>query len=506
MVTAEQQPTTTSENSPMIDVVNPATQEVIGQIPVTSETAVADAVERARFAQKSWGALTVKQRLRFFRSWLDVLWDKQDEGIAVLRRENGKASGSAMAEFIGVDALGQYYIHNAPRILKPKRRPTLFPGMQSAKQYYKPHGVVGVISPWNYPMLIPFMDIIPALVAGNTVIFKPSEITPFIAQWAVELMYQVGIPRDVIQIVHGDGRTGAAVVQKVDYLHFTGSTEVGRKVGKSCAERLIPFSLELGGKDPAIVLSDADPDKTAIGLIQGAFENAGQACVSIERVYVEAPIYDRLLERLKFYAPQMKYGLDDSLDVVAGTMTNLAELERTIDHIQDAVSKGAEIVYGGKPRPDIGALVHEPTILTNVDHNMKVMQEETFGPIMPIMKVKDAEEAIRRANDNVYGLSASIWSRDFKRAEALALRLDTGDVGINRSQHMIGTPGFATGGQRESGLGRRNGAEGLLKYTASQVILTDNQRFVEDTLSIATPFANRALRILHQIRRYVPFI
>jgi succinate-semialdehyde dehydrogenase / glutarate-semialdehyde dehydrogenase len=506
MVTAEQQTEKTSESPEMIDVLNPATQEVIGQIPVTGAAAVADAVERARLAQKSWSALTIKERMRFFRSWLDVLWDKQDEGIALLRRENGKASGSAMAEFIGVDALGQFYLHNAPRILKPKRRPTLFPTMQSAKQFYKPHGVVGVISPWNYPMLIPFMDIIPALIAGNTVVFKPSEITPFIAQWAVDLMYQVGIPRDVIQIVHGDGRTGTAVVQKVDYLHFTGSTEVGRKVGKACAEQLIPFSLELGGKDPAIVLADADPDKTAIGLIQGAFENSGQACVSIERVYVEAPIYDRLLERLKFYAPQMKYGLDAGLDLVAGTMTNQAELDRTIEHVQDAVSKGAEIVYGGKPRPDIGALVHEPTILTNVDHDMKVMQEETFGPIMPIMKVKDAEEALRFANDTNYGLSASIWSRDFKRAQKLALCLDTGDVGINRSQHMIGTPGFATGGQRESGLGRRNGAEGLLKYTASQVILTDNQLFVEDTLSIATPFVVRALRTLHKIRRYIPFI
>ena len=489
-----------------IDVVNPATQAVIGQISVTGDAEVAAAVERARHAQTAWGALTVKERTRFVRHWLDLLWDRQDEGIKTLRRENGKADGSAFAEFVAVDLIAQYYIHHAPAILKPKRRPVIFPIMQWAKVFYKPHGVVGIITPWNYPFALPFMDMIPALLAGNTIVLKPSEITPFIAQWGVDLLHEVGIPRDVVQVVQGDGRTGAALVQHVDFLQFTGSAAVGRVVGKACVERLIPYTLELGGKDPAIVLADADPDKTAVGLIQGAFENAGQMCISIERVYVEAPIYDRLLASIRRYAQQITFGLQDGLEIVAGSLTKQDEYDRTIAHIKDAVAKGATIIYGGKPRPDLGPLVHEPTILVDVDHTMDIMREETFGPVMPIMKVKDVDEAVHLANDTNYGLSASVFSQDLKRAQAVALRLDTGDVGVNRAQHMIGTPGIPTGGQRESGLGRRNGPEGLLKYTASQSILLDNLLFAEDTLSLATPFILRMVRLLRRIRRYVPFV
>lgn len=501
-----ERPESQTDTRETIDVLNPVTQEVIKQIPVTTAEEVADAVERARFAQTAWAGLSVKERNRFVRCWLDLLWERQDEGIEILRRENGKTESGAFLEIMVVDSLGQYYINHANKILKAKRRPTLFPGVQWAKVFRKPHGVVGVISPWNYPFTLPFMDTVAALIAGNTVVLKPSEVTPLIAEWAVELMHEAGIPRDVIQVAHGDGRTGRALVDTADYIQFTGSTATGRKVGMRAAGRLIPYSLELGGKDPAIVLNDADSEMTAIGLIQGAFENSGQMCISIERVYVEEGIYDKLLERLNHYIKQVTQSADAGLDVVLGSMTNQAELERTKAHLDDAVKKGAKIIAGGNPRPDLGPLFFEPTIVVDADHTMDVMREETFGPVMPIMKVKNADEAIRLSNDSEYGLSASIFSRNLSRAQKLALKIDTGDVSVNRAQYVTGTPGLPSGGQRNSGTGRRNGPEGLLKYTVSQSILLDNMIGAEKSLQIATPFVVRLLKTLRIIRRYIPFI
>lgn len=491
----------------MIDVLNPVTQEIIGQLPCSTNDDVRAAEERARFAQKTWGALTVKERTKFIRRWLDLLWERQDEGIEVLRRENGKARGSALIEFLAIDGVGQYLIHQAPRILKPKRRPTIFPTIHWAKVHYKPHGVVGIISPWNYPFAVPFIDTLPALIAGNTVLLKPSEVTPFIGQWGVDLMYEVGIPRDVIQVVQGDGRTGAALVEHVDYIQFTGSTAVGRKVGIKAAERLIPYSLELGGNDPSIVLDDANIEMAAIGLIQGAFENAGQMCISIERVYVEETVYEPLLEKLQEFAKNITINAEDGMSTVVGSMTNAAELKRTQAHIDDAVKKGAKVIVGGNPRPELGEFFFEPTILVDVDHTMDIMRDETFGPVMPIMKVKNEEEAIRLAGDTEYGLSASIFSGNHQRAIKVALQLDTGDVAINRAQYVFGTPALPSGGQRNSGFGRRNGSEGLLKYTNSQSVLIDNLMVgAEKELIIATPFALMALKMLRRIRRFVPFI
>lgn len=498
---------TTSDATPtLLDVMNPVTGERIGQVPVTSPQSVADAVERARFAQKSWGRMTIADRAHLLQAWIDLVWAKQDEGIRILRRENGKPDSGAFLEILGIDGVTQYYINHASAILKPRRRRTLFPGIQWAKVFYKPHGVVGIISPWNYPFTLAFMDMIPALIAGNTVVLKPSEVTPFVATWGVDLMYEAGIPRDVVQIVHGDGSTGAALVEHVDYVQFTGSTAVGRKVGVRCAERLIPYSLELGGKDPSIVLDDANLDMTATGLIKGAFENAGQMCISIERVYVEDAIHDRLVDRILDYMQDMNVGAGDGMDVHMGTLTNRTELERAEAHIADAVSKGARVVYGGKRRPDLGDLFFEPTVLVDVDHSMDIMREETFGPVMPIMRVRDADEAVRLANDSVYGLSASVFSSDLKRAQGVALQIDSGDVSVNRAQFVIATPDLPSGGQRQSGLGRRNGPEGLLKFTATQSILLDNLWGQKPALVIADALSIRLVKALRVLRRYLPVL
>jgi aldehyde dehydrogenase (NAD+)/succinate-semialdehyde dehydrogenase/glutarate-semialdehyde dehydrogenase len=306
--------------------------------------------------------------------------------------------------------------------------------------------------------------------------------------------------------MHGDGRTGRALVDQVDYVAFTGSTAVGREVGKRAAERLIPHSLELGGKDPLIVMADADIEQAASGVLRGALENAGQVCVSTERVYVEEPIYDQFVERLRHWAEKLTVGNEGGFEVHVGSMTSEREMLRAENHIKNAVEKGAAVIYGGDRRPDLGPYFLEPTILVNVDHTMDIMQEETFGPLIPIMRVRDVDEALRLANDSEYGLSGAIFTRDLKRGEALATRIDSGDVSINRPQFVAGTPSLPWGGQKNSGIGRRGGPEGLMRFVAPQSILTDSLRGSLPALGHIDPITLRLILLLRRIRRYVSFI
>ena len=489
-----------------IPVKNPVTGEMIGHIPVHTRQDVEDAVERARFAQKSWRSLSVKTRADIMRRWADLVWEQQNDVVRTIRRETGKTDGTAFSELIVMDVTVNYYFHNAARLLKPQSRNPLIPFVHRARVHYHPYGVVGVISPWNFPFHLPFVDIIPALIAGNTVVLKPSEITPYSAELGVELLYKAGVPRDVVQIVHGPGSTGQALVDTADYIAFTGSTATGRKIAARAGERLIPCSMELGGKHPALVLSDAEIETTASGLIQGAFENAGQFCMGIERAYVADEVHDHLVERIQHYLSQYTYGAGDGRLVHMGSLTNERELERIEAHVQDALSKGATLVHGGKRRPDLGPLFFEPTVLTNVDHSMSVMKEETFAPMLPIMKVKGTEEAIRLANDSEYGLAASVWTKDLAKGELVATRLMYGDVTVNVSQMIIGTPSLPSGGRRASGLGRRNGPEGLMRYVGSQSVVLNNGLFQDPTLSVVDDKTLMTVKILRIIRRYVPFI
>jgi succinate-semialdehyde dehydrogenase/glutarate-semialdehyde dehydrogenase len=366
--------------------------------------------------------------------------------------------------------------------------------------------VAGFITPWNYPLNNAFIDLIPALIAGNTVLLKPSEITPHTALYTVELMRKVGIPRDVMQVLTGDGSTGAALIEHVDYISFTGSTAVGRKIAARAAERLIPCSLELGGKDPLIVLKDADIELAASGTLVGALENAGQVCVGIERVYVEDAVYDRFIERIKHYAAQLKLGAEDGIHVHVGSLTNERELLRCEAQVADAVARGAQVVHGGKRRPDLGPLFYEPTVLVNVDHDMEVMREETFGPLIPIMRVKDRDEAIRLANDSQYGLSASVFTKDLRLGEQLATRIESGDVNVNCTQWTFGTASVPMGGVKNSGFGRRNGPEGLMRFVRSQSILIDNQLGSKPNLTLLDPVAINTAYFLRKLRRYIPFL
>jgi succinate-semialdehyde dehydrogenase / glutarate-semialdehyde dehydrogenase len=489
-----------------IAVKNPVTSEEIGKIPITSADEVRAAAGRARAAQPAWEGRGVKERANLLRAWADLLWDDQKQAMQKIRSETGKNEIGSWLEVVVVDTVVAYYHQQAPRFLKPQTRRSLFPGKQTARVYYKPHGVCGFITPWNYPLNNAFIDLIPALIAGNTVLLKPSEITPFTAQYAVELMYRVGIPKDVIQIVMGDGRTGAALIDEVDYISFTGSTATGRKIAMRAAERLIPCSLELGGKDPLIILKDADVDLAASGTLIGALENAGQVCISTERVYVEDAIYDQYVERIRHYANQLHMGSGDGYDVHVGSLTNERELLRTEAQVKDAVEKGAEIVYGGKRRPDLGPLFFEPTVLANVNHDMLAMNEETFGPLVPIMRVKDADEALRLANDSEYGLSAAIFTKDLKRGEQLATRIESGDVCVNTTQWTFGTPSLPMGGVKNSGMGRRNGPEGLLRFVKAQSVLIDNQLMTKPNLTLGDPQAIKIFLLLRSLRRRLPFL
>ncbi|MBI1257603.1 MAG: aldehyde dehydrogenase family protein [Chloroflexi bacterium] len=491
-------------------VSNPATGEPIGSLPLMGRDDVQAAVSRARAAQPGWEALGVHDRARLLRLWADAVLADQRHLMGLIRRETGKSDPSAFVEVLVLDNIASYYAKHAPRILKAQRRMPVFPLVHRAHVHYRPYGVAGFITPWNYPYFNGLSDLLPALVAGNSVVLKPSEITPYVALYAVEKMREVGFPPDVIQVVTGDGSTGAALIDCVDYIHLTGSTATGRKVALRAAERLIPYSLELGGKDPLIVLNDADLDSAVVGTLRSALENAGQACISIERVYVEQGIYEAFLERALTYVQQYTVGAEGGNATCMGCMTNERELLRTEDHLRDAVAKGARILYGGKRRPDLGPLFFEPTLLVDVDHTMHVMTDETFGPLVPIMRVRDADEAIRLANDTSYGLSASLYTRDLRRGEQLARRIEAGDVSINRPQMVIGTPSLPMGGVKASGVGRRGGPEGLLRFVQTQSILADTLLDVrlgmKPSLTFTDPVTSNGFKVMRALRRLVPFL
>lgn len=487
-----------------IAVRNPITGEIIGHTPISTPEDIVQAAARARAAQPAWEALGVKARGRLLRRWADALMRDPKRMMRVIRRETGKTDGGAFNELIIVDVMADHYAREAPRLLKPKPGRPFLPLVLTAKVFYKPRGVIGFITPWNYPLGLCLNDVIPALIAGNAALIKPSELTPFTALEAVQMMYEVGIPRDIVQVLTGDGRTGAALIDHVDYVAFTGSTTTGRKVALRAAERLIPYSLELGGNDPAIVLADSDLDLAATSLLMGALENAGQVCASVERVYVEEAIYDRFVERLLHYAGQIVLGSGDGFDVHMGSMIDERELRRSEEHIADAVAKGARVLMGGRRRPDLGPLFFEPTILVDVDHGMRIMREETFGPLIPIMKVRDVEEAVRLANDSEYGLSATIFTRNLRRGEQIALNIESGDVAINHPQVSFGTPSVPMGGEKQSGVGRRHGVEGLMRFVKPQSVIARRPGWMPNSVVHVSPPIYRLYPLWRRIRRWLP--
>jgi acyl-CoA reductase-like NAD-dependent aldehyde dehydrogenase len=455
-------------------VENPATGEVIAHCPVVGPEAIAAMARRGREVQPAWEALGFAGRGRILSRMQKWVIDHRDEIIGVIRSETGKTYEDALLAEIsyGAAAFG-FWAKNAEGYLadeKVKSSAVLVKGKKLMLRY-RPLGLVGVIGPWNYPLTNSFGDCIPALAAGNSVILKPSEITPLTSLKLAEGLKECGIPEGVFQVATGLGATGAALVDEVDMIMFTGSTATGKKVMKAAADTLTPVSLELGGKDPMIVLADADVERAANTALYYGMLNGGQTCISVERVYVEAPVYDDFVARVTEKARALRQGAGAPGSADVGSMTFPPQVDIVERHVEDAKAKGARVVVGGSRGEHAGGYWYEPTVLVDVDHSMLAMTEETFGPTLPIMKVRDEEEAIRMANDSPYGLGASVFGKDTKHAEAVARRVEAGAVCVNDALVNYSALELPMGGAKASGLGSRHGAGGIRKYCQQQAIL-----------------------------------
>jgi acyl-CoA reductase-like NAD-dependent aldehyde dehydrogenase len=510
-MTSVEQPTRADTNggatAASIPVENPATGELITTVPVLGESDISEMVARARAAQPGWAALGFEERGRVFRRAQKWMLDNADRVIDVVTSETGKTPEDAQLADLGITvaALG-FWPKQGPKYLADERVPSWSNPATIGKKMlirYAPIGVVGVIGPWNYPIVNSFGDCIPALVAGNTVVLKPSEVTPLSSLLMEEMLGQCGIPDGVFQVATGDGATGAALIGAVDCLMFTGSTATGRKVAKAAAEALIPCYLELGGKDPMIVCADANIERAANAAAFYSMNNAGQVCISVERVYVEAPVYNRFVELVNDNVRNLRQGAPDggpgTVDI--GAVIFPPQIDIVDDHVRDAVEKGAKVLSGGHIRPGAGRF-YEPTVLIDVDHSMKCMTEETFGPTIPIMKVDNVEEAVKLANDSPYGLQASVWTRDVERGEALARRIEAGVVCVNDAQVNYTALNLPMGGWKSSGLGTRHGANGIRKYCKIQSLLVTRvalkrELFMFPYKALNTRLLRRGYRLLY---------
>ena len=463
--------------------VNPATGEHFGEVRMTTPERVAEAVGEMRAAFPAWSAKPLGERIRILRKFQTLLIEDQDEITTCINQDCGKSRQDALIElFITVDMLAQY-CHNAPKWL---RRERVSPGLYFLKECYvdhRPHGVVAVIAPWNYPLTLALPPVLTALLVGNTVVLKPSEVTAATGVLIEKLFERVPELAPYVRIVHGDGRVGAALIQaKPDYIFLTGSTPTGRKVLQAAAGDLIPVACELGGKDAMIVLDDADLKAAARWGSWGAFFNAGQTCMAVERVYAVAPVYDEFVRLAVEYAKEFEMGYTAEPDsrYYLGPVTHARQAEIIERHLEDAIQKGARVLSGGRGQ----GLFFSPMVLVDVDHSMLIMQEETFGPVMPIMKARDEADAVRLANDNAFGLGASVWSRDLAHARRLAGQVQAASVIINDSIAQFGVPMLPFGGLKESGAGRIHGREGLMQFTRSYGYVVGNPPMKWDIATI----------------------
>jgi acyl-CoA reductase-like NAD-dependent aldehyde dehydrogenase len=458
-----------------IRVRNPATLEHITELPVESATDVSAAVTRARHAQASWQTTSFSERATCLYRLRDLLLDDADRLADILTAETGRPRAEVYGNelFYLCNAIGAWS-KRAEEYLRPTRIKPHFPLVKAKKviSTYAPRGVIGIISPWNFPLTMTLGEAIPALMAGNAVIIKPSELTPLSAIFGAESAAKSGFPEHLLQVVIGYGATAEALIDHADMIAFTGSAETGKRVMRRAADRLVPVSLELGGKDPLIVLKDADLERAAGACVWGALMNSGQICTSIERVYVEAPVYQQFVAKVVEKVRAIRQGPSaDPVDL--GSMTSETQLEKIAAQVDAAVAAGAKALTGGRRNLTQRGFYYEPTVLVDVTHAMSIMMEETFGPVIPIMKVDDAEAALRLANDSRYGLSGSIFSRDQTAAMHLAERLQSGAVCVNDSLVNFIIPEAPMGGRKESGFGYRHGAEGIRKFCHQKTIVVD---------------------------------
>jgi acyl-CoA reductase-like NAD-dependent aldehyde dehydrogenase len=454
----------------------PFTGEFLGTVPICTKEDVQIAIQQARIAQRAWAQTRISERKEIFLRYHDLILQHQEELLNLLQVESGKNRLTAQDEVFDVVINSRYYAVRAERYLRPRRRKGALPLLTHTMELHQPVGVVGIIAPWNYPLTLAVSDVIPAILAGNCVVLKPAEETPFIALYAAQLFHEAGLPPDVFQVVTGKGRViGPVFIEEANYLFFTGSTATGRLLARQAGERLLKCSMELGGKNPAIVLNDADLDKAVDGILHGSFANSGQLCIHLERVYVQGGIYDRFVPELVCRVKEMKLStaLDFSADM--GSLISQDQLERVNRHVEDALRKGAILLTGGKARPDIGPFFFEPTLMTNIKPEMTLYAEETFGPVVSIYRFEHVEQAIQLANASSYGLNSSVWTRDVRRGQQVASRLQTGTSNVNEAVNAAwGSVDSPMGGMKASGLGSRHGREGMLKYTETQTVATQS--------------------------------
>jgi acyl-CoA reductase-like NAD-dependent aldehyde dehydrogenase len=456
-----------------ISAVNPATGEVLRELPCASETEVRTAVARARAAQASWAEIGVRKRIAVLREFQHRLHEKKAEIAEAITREAGKPVVEALTtEVLVVLDAARFLIDNSYRLLRDEPVPhgNLATKLKRGLLVREPYGVVGIISPWNYPFSIPATETLAALVAGNAVVLKPSEFTSLVALELHSLLVAAGVPPNVFQVVVGDGATGAALIlSPIDKLVFTGSVATGKRIATAAAERLLPVVLELGGKDPMLVLDDADVDVASSAAVWGAFMNAGQTCLSVERCYVHRSLYEPFLEACVEKTKKLRVGpgLDPATDV--GPTIHEQQLQTVEAHIEDAVARGARVLVGGSRLPELGRNFYKPTVVADVSHKMRIMRAETFGPVLPVAPFDSDDEAILLANDSEFGLAASVWTRDRVRGEKLARQIEAGTVMVNDVISYFGISEAPHGGVKSSGIGRSHGRFGLeemvrLKY------------------------------------------
>lgn len=473
---------TVGEREPM-EVEKPFTGEALGRVPRCTGEDVEAAIGRARVAQATWRGTSFTERKRVLLRFHDLVLARQDEILDLIQLESGKARRHAFEEVLDVAIVARYYANTARRHLRSRRRRGALPLLTAAWEHRHPVGVVAIIAPWNYPFTLGVSDATPALAAGNAVVVKPDSQTPFSTLWGAWLLEEAGLPPGLFEVVTGAGSDlGDPLIGGSDHLMFTGSTATGRKVAAQAAQNLIPCSMELGGKNAMIVMDDASLGRAVEGATRALFSNAGQLCISVERLMVHESVADEFTRRLVERTRAMR--LDAGLDYRAqmGSLVSGTQLNTVREHVEDATAKGATVLAGGRPRPDIGPYFHEPTLLDGVREGMACFEEETFGPVAAVSTFATEEEAIAGANASDYGLNFSLWTADAARGRRVAAQLEAGTVNVNEGYAAAwGSVDAPMGGMKGSGLGRRHGAHGIQKYTEEQTVA------VQRVLPIAPP-------------------
>jgi len=461
-----------SGEAPSVTTHAPFSGDPIVELPQCTPAEVQAAAERARAAQKEWAARPVAERAKVFLRLHDLVLDARNDLMDLIQAENGKARRDAFLEVGDIAITCRYYSRIAAKVLAPKGRSGLIPGLTNVAELRHPKGLVTVVSPWNYPLSLGAGDTIPALLAGNAVLQKPDNQTALTALFALDLARRAGLPEDLWQIVLGRGSSiGTTLLDASDYVMFTGSTESGRNIAAEAGRRLIDCSLELGGKNAMLVLDDADLDRAVEGAVRACFSSSGQLCISIERMFVADGIWDEFVPRFVDAVKAMPMGGSYDFTNQMGSLTSTEQLDVTTAHVEQAVAAGATVLAGGRARPDVGPFFFEPTVLTDVAEGMTCFAEETFGPVVSLYRFTDVDDAVERANRTRYGLNASVWSRSAARGKTVAARLRAGTVNVNEAYAAAwGSIDAPMGGMGDSGMGRRHGTHGLDKYTEAQTV------------------------------------